>query len=175
MENPHIAMVLVSRAVHRLRTRPGRARGQSLTEFALVLPVLAALLLGIMQMGLIFNGYVTLANATREGAREASIYLYDRNKTKAQNDDARAALARTTVNASLGLLPKGSPWLSDSDIVITYSLPQGVTESDARRGQYVSVAATYRMDLIIPLIAALLPQDANGRLPFSSQTTMVIN
>ena len=152
-----------------------RGEGQSLAEFALVLLPICFLLLGIIQMGLIFNGYVTLANASREGAREASIYLYDRTLSKSQNDTARAAKARTTLKASLGLLPPTSPWISDANITVSYSLPSGIAESDPRKGQYVSVSATYKMDLIIPLIAALLPKDANGRFPLTTQTTMTIN
>jgi Flp pilus assembly protein TadG len=152
-----------------------REKGQSLAEFALVLLPLCLILLGIMQMGLIFNGYVTLANASREAAREASIYVYDRTKTKTQNDSARATIARTTFKASMGLLPSGSPWLTDANILVTYSLPTGVAESDPRRGQYVTVNATYKMDMIIPMIAGILPKDGNGRLPLGTQTTMTIN
>ena len=162
-----------SRAGRRRRRRSGE--GQSLAEFALVLLPLSFLLLGIIQMGLIFNGYVTLANASREAAREASIYVYDRTLSKSQNDTARAARARTTLKASLGLLPPTTPWISDADIVITYSLPTGIAESDPRRGQYVRIHTTYKMDMIVPLIAALLPKDGNGRMPLAAQTTMTIN
>lgn len=156
-------------------SRRRRQKGQSLVEFALVLLPLSFLVMGIIQMGIIFNGYVTVANATREGAREASIYFYDRLKTKSQNDSARALAARTSVKSGMGLLPIGSPWLTDADITITYSLPSGVPETDPRRGQYVTVKATYKIDLIIPLIGALLPKDANGRMPLISQTTMTVN
>jgi Flp pilus assembly protein TadG len=48
-------------------------RGQSVTEFALVLPVLALLLFGIIQFGITFNNYVTLTDATRAGARKAAV------------------------------------------------------------------------------------------------------
>jgi Flp pilus assembly protein TadG len=47
-------------------------RGQSLVEFALVLPLLLMVLFAIMDFGRIFQGYVTLANASREGARLAA-------------------------------------------------------------------------------------------------------
>ncbi len=45
--------------------------GQSLVEFALVLPVLLLLLLGIIQFGAVFNALITLNAAAREGARTA--------------------------------------------------------------------------------------------------------
>ncbi len=63
--------------------------GQNLVEFALLLPVLMYILMGIMQFGLIFAAYLTANNAVREGARWASIYVYDLTLTVNQNDDAR--------------------------------------------------------------------------------------
>ncbi|MBF8291086.1 MAG: TadE-like protein, partial [Chloroflexi bacterium] len=60
-------------------------KGQSLVEFALVLTPLFLILLGIIQFGFIFNAYITLTNATREAAREGSIYIFDRSLTTAQN------------------------------------------------------------------------------------------
>lgn len=75
--------------VHRLRAFHHADEGQNLVEFALLLPILMYILMGIMQFGLIFAVYLTLNNAVREGARWASIYVYDNNLTAAQNDAAR--------------------------------------------------------------------------------------
>jgi len=55
---------------HRLKKNE---RGASLIEFALVAPLLIFLVMGIVEFGWIFNGYVTLNGAVREGARIASI------------------------------------------------------------------------------------------------------
>ena len=63
--------------------------GQNLVEFALLLPVLMYILMGIMQFGLIFAVYLTLNNAVREGARWASIYVYDNSVSQSSNDTAR--------------------------------------------------------------------------------------
>ena len=49
-------------------------RGQDLVEYALVLPVLMLLLLGIVELGLAIWHYDTLANAGREVARCGIIY-----------------------------------------------------------------------------------------------------
>ena len=35
------------------------------------------ILLGIIQFGFIFNAYVTITNATREGARLGTVYVYE--------------------------------------------------------------------------------------------------
>lgn len=48
-------------------------RGQTMTEFALVLPVLVVLLFGIIQFGITFNHYLTLTDAVRAGARKAAV------------------------------------------------------------------------------------------------------
>jgi Flp pilus assembly protein TadG len=45
--------------------------GQALVEFALVMPIIIALLLGIVQFGIIFNNYETMTDAARVGARQA--------------------------------------------------------------------------------------------------------
>jgi Flp pilus assembly protein TadG len=166
----------------------GRARGQSLVEFALVLVPLMLLILGVIQFGLIFNSYVTMTNAAREGARSGTIYVYDRTLSKAQNDAARNAVIRTQLLATMNLLSKTSPqfaggstWtqsgltFTNGDLSITYAVPGGVTDSDARSGQTITVRATYHQDLIIPMISALLPTDGGGRLALPGEVTMVIN
>jgi Flp pilus assembly protein TadG len=175
-------------ALRRPTATHGRARGQSLVEFALVLMPLFLLILGVVQFGLIFNSYVTMTNAAREGARTGTIYVYDRTLTKAQNDTARNTAIRTSVLASMNLLATtapqfagGSTWtasgttFTNGDMTIAYVLPVGVTESDPRAGQTITVRATYHQDLIIPMVAALLPQDAGGRLALPGEVTMVIN
>lgn len=48
-------------------------KGQTLVEFALVLPVLLLLLLGIIQFGIIFSAHIAITNAAREGARIAAV------------------------------------------------------------------------------------------------------
>jgi Flp pilus assembly protein TadG len=52
-------------------------KGQSLVEFALVLPLLLLLLLGIMEFGLMFSNKLTLVNAAREGARYGAVHNVD--------------------------------------------------------------------------------------------------
>lgn len=47
--------------------------GQSLVEFALVLPILLLLILGMIEFGWILNGKITLTSAVREGARAAIV------------------------------------------------------------------------------------------------------
>jgi Flp pilus assembly protein TadG len=169
---------------------PGRERerGQSLVEFSLVLLPLFLILLGIIQFGFIFNTYVTMTNAARDSARLGTVYVYDRTLTKAQNDLARNNSIKTQVLASMNGLSQtaprfttGSTWtqsgliFTNGDLVITYEVPTDVTDSDPRTGERITVNATYHQDLVIPLIAALLPKDTNGRMGLGGAVTMVIN
>lgn len=48
-------------------------RGSTAVEFALVLPVLAVLMFGIIQFGITLNNYVELASGVSAGARQLSI------------------------------------------------------------------------------------------------------
>ena len=58
---------------HRRTIEIRSQQGQSLTEFALALPILALLLFAVIQFGIVFNNYVTLTDATRAGARKAAV------------------------------------------------------------------------------------------------------
>jgi Flp pilus assembly protein TadG len=167
--------------------RPG-AEGQSLVEFALVLTPLFMILLGIIQFGFIFNAYITITNATREGAREGSIYLYTQSLSQGANDAARNTLILTTVKNSMNLLSPTAPhfttgttWtqsgdvFTNGDMTVTYVIPTGITANDPRKGETVKVEVRYHQDLMIPIISALLPKDAGGRMILTGQVTMVIN
>ena len=50
-----------------------RSRGQSVTEFALVVPLLLLLLFGTIQVGITYGGYNGLINSVREAARYGSV------------------------------------------------------------------------------------------------------
>lgn len=56
-----------------------RQRGQSLVEFALILPVILMLLLGLVEFGFVFVHHQGLEYATREGARTASALANGKN------------------------------------------------------------------------------------------------
>src|SRR5262245_66007510 len=53
-----------------------RARGQGLTEFALVIPVFLLIVVALFDLGRAVFSYNTLTNAAREGARFAIVNQY---------------------------------------------------------------------------------------------------
>lgn len=57
----------------RTSKRGDRRRGAVLVEFALVLPVMALLLFGIVEFGIAFNDYQSVRQGVREGARQAVV------------------------------------------------------------------------------------------------------
>ncbi len=60
---------------------PGRVAlaGQSLLEFAITLPVLLMILVGVLDLGRLFFSYIAVINSAREGARYGAERPYDVN------------------------------------------------------------------------------------------------
>lgn len=169
--------------------RPNASPGQALVEFALVLLPLLLLIVGTIQFGLLLNANVTLTNAAREGARVGSIYAYRNTDTPATNDRSRCTAVVTAVTQAFGLLDATAPnfsaanpcpalsgdtWIN-GDITITYTRPPDVPQNDAREGYRMRVVVTYRQNIIVPFIGALLTTDASGRFVQRAEVTMVIN
>ena len=92
----------------RLPRRP-RSRGQSLVEFALVLPLFLLLVMGIMDLGLAVFSYNSITNAAREGARLA-IVNQDTSKVSAKaTSQARIARSPTVTVAYYQANTDGTP------------------------------------------------------------------
>ena len=51
--------------------------GTSTVEFALILPFMVMLIMGIIQFGMAYNSYISITHAAREGARLAAVDQYD--------------------------------------------------------------------------------------------------
>lgn len=64
-----------------------KVRGQATVEFALVLPVLLLLIVGVLEFARAWNLHQTLTDAVREGARRALI-AHDTEKTYAEEQDS---------------------------------------------------------------------------------------
>ena len=50
-----------------------KQKGQSLVEFALVVPLFLLLIFGLIYSGMLFHDYTSLSNIARSAAREAAI------------------------------------------------------------------------------------------------------
>lgn len=58
----------------RRRDRSQREQGQGLVEFALVLPIVAILMVSVLEVGLIYGAMQSVGYASREGARVAAAF-----------------------------------------------------------------------------------------------------
>jgi Flp pilus assembly protein TadG len=100
-------------------------QGQSMTEFALVLPILVFLLFGVIQFGIVFNNYITVTDAVRAGARKGAVGRH------LQNPDA--AVVQSVRDASNGLkqsdlnVTVASSWQQGEQVTVTGSYPYSIS------------------------------------------------
>ena len=83
--------------------RRDREKGAALVEFAIVVPLLVLLLIGIMEAGWFFGQAVEVRNAAREGARLAVVdYPVPGDEIEIRNETcSRAALSEDRASVSL--------------------------------------------------------------------------
>jgi Flp pilus assembly protein TadG len=75
--------------MHRRTIRRKKSAGQGLVEFALVLPILLLLLMGVVDFGWIVFNYAQLQNSLREALRYGSVPGYDATPQYVQCDGIR--------------------------------------------------------------------------------------
>ena len=112
----------------------GQRKGQSLVEFAIMLPLLMLLLVGIIQFGIIIAHYLTLNHAAVVGARTASVAL----AANAESEGEAAALKAV----STFIKNAGDLTVSITNITVDTESEPGVPA--------VSVTCTYNLSLIFP-------------------------
>jgi Flp pilus assembly protein TadG len=99
--------------------------GQSVTEFALVLPILAFLLFAVIQFGIVFNNWVQLTDATRAGARKGAV---SRRLPDPQGACVAAVRASATnLQASDLTATCNSTWQPGADLVVTATYPYSIS------------------------------------------------
>lgn len=100
------------------------SRGAALTEFALILPVLITLLLGVLNMGVYFFAKNSVENAIDEVARDAAIFPTP-SQSEMQtifDDELLKTEASGTVTLSIqnGTSSNGTKYV---DLSTSYSIP----------------------------------------------------
>lgn len=99
---------------------PGRERGQSLVELAIVLPVLLALVVGIFEFGRAWNVYQVITNAAREGARLAVIPTSSESVVRTAIEDALQRAALDPAAGSISVSGMGSGTGTPTTLQIDY-------------------------------------------------------
>jgi len=124
----------------------GNEKGQSLVEFALVLPILVLILSGIVQFGSIYNDYIVLQNAAREGARAGVVGKSDTeisNIVYAYADSLDPARLTVTVDPAEGVRRSGDTLT----VNLQYSLPVTIGLLKPLLGSEISLGSQIKMRL----------------------------
>lgn len=141
------------------RRGAGARRGQSLVELALLLPILALLLIGALDLGRVFYAGVQLTNGVREGA------FYGRMAPAMVGSDD----SPDPENIRFKVQDESELIILDADItVVCYQGPAiGSTTkrgdgscaeaSDVRSGDIIEVTARYQFRPITTQLIRLLP------------------
>lgn len=106
-------------------------KGQALVEFAIILPILLILVMGIVQFGMVLNAYMTIENAAREGARRGIVGGSDKEIKN--------------------LIIATSPNLEAKNMTLIISPSEGSRKS----GDTLNVKIIYDYKLTIPIISNL--------------------
>lgn len=135
-----------------------RQKGQSMVEFALVLPLVLFLALGIADFGRAFFTLATLSNAAREGARGGIVrQCSDTTGANTSSIQYKVVQAATgvTVNPSSG---------------VTISYPDG----SAALGNRLRVAASISYTPLTPIIGNFTVMVLGGTITLTQSAEMLI-
>lgn len=141
--------------------------GQAAAEFALLLPVLALMVMGLVDFGRAFHQYIAGANAAREAAR----YCADSRFRTATDAQLRAIIVTSGTSPNKAELGGRFP---DADVVVRTWKTSNVTKVLGCPGavdfEDVQAQVTIAFRPITPLIERLFPQNP---LPVGGTAMMV--
>jgi Flp pilus assembly protein TadG len=118
-----------------------RQRGQSLAEFALVMPIFLVLVMGIVDFGMGLKSWISITNAAREAARWGAIHC-------SSGDYLNSDVEQRAVDAATGL--------DEAMLTATVDTSAGVSCDDSQVStQSLVVDVDYEYKLITPLAGML--------------------
>ncbi len=133
-------------------------RGQAIVEFALVLPVLLLLMVGLINLGLLINSQIVLTQAAWEGARAGATLDPSQNEGDANIQGA-------VQNSLIGLV-------DPSRVLIAIDPDEAARKAmmgPLPRGNSLKVSLTYPINLALPMSISLsLTAEATSRIEYSN-------
>lgn len=137
--------------------RRHRSSGQSLPEFALVLVPMLLLLLGAIQLGVIWSTQVGVANAVRDAARAASV-VQPKGDSAGTVDSGTAGSYAGSIrtNKLLPSLLAQVPFYSYSNVQLASVCYATVTDVSGALALQTTVTVRYGHQIFIPLMAGIL-------------------
>lgn len=120
--------------------------GQALVEFALVLPLLLALLCGIIDFGWLYYNQITLNNAAREGARYAVIH-YDPSTNWKETAESRMLAGMVGVDSATAIVSDPVGQQITASVTATPQILTGFTSTIiGRRVANLHASCTMRLE-----------------------------
>ena len=156
----------------KLRKVRRREEAQSLAEFALILPIFLILVFGIIDFGMGLRAYITVAQATREGARYGAVGNQAGTFTAGGAGDCSGSVETNIVGkvcATMNGLDLGD--VQD----VSVSCPDTGTTPPCPPGDPIEVSAEFRYHYITPvrtIVNVLSGGSMPGFVTVSSTTTM---
>lgn len=98
-----------------------KAKGQSLVEFALVLPILLLVIFGLFDLGYAVFIKNMISNATREGARTGIIITKTDADIRARVNAAAPGLNLTTAQIAISPSPNNRQFNEPITVTVTYT------------------------------------------------------
>ncbi|MDP9316802.1 MAG: pilus assembly protein [Chloroflexota bacterium] len=142
--------------------------GQSVVEFALIIPLFFMVLFGIFELGYLFTIYTGLTNSAREVARTGATYQYANPTsitTLGDVDGGRKKEMDGTFTATL------HPLIDAADVTPTYTYyPVTPSSSIYRYGDKVTVTLTYTHQFFFSRL--LFPNNADGKMSIVAESEM---
>ena len=143
-----------------------RSRGQSIVEFAVILPILLLLLAGAIDLGRMFYASIAVENAAKEGA------LYGARNPLC--DDSSNVNCGNPNNVAWHVQNEATNIGSQFSTTVACRTPAGVLVaaiSDCLDGDTYQVTVSYPFRLITPILGIIVPQ--NLTLRAESQSTVI--
>lgn len=86
-----------------------RQRGAAAVEFAMILPLLLTLVLGIVEFSHLYNAQIVMSNAAREAARTMAVT----NSSATATSAAQTVASGYTINVSVGACTSGAEVIAE--------------------------------------------------------------
>ena len=145
--------------------RTGR-RGAAMVEFAIVVPLLCLLVLGIMEFGMVMHDYIMVVQGAREGTRSAAVGD-PVSKIKARVIEASALRDLTPGMVQVTWFdPNTGGWVAVTDAA------NGLSNAVPPDGIVRVIVNAYPHHMVTGNFFAWLPGYQNGSMMLSSRLTM---
>jgi Flp pilus assembly protein TadG len=104
------------------RRKLAAEEGQTMVEFALVVPILLVVLFGVIQFGVVYKDYVTITDASRVGARKAAVSRHEASPEGVAEAAVRGS-ASGLDQTQLGVSVSATAWEHGEDVTVSATYP----------------------------------------------------